>query len=135
MVYPIVALPAAGLSVVEYVSGLEEAMIRTAGDWGVAARRSPVNRGVWVGPRKVGSVGVAVRRGIAFHGLALNVNLDLTPFTWIRPCGLTGVEATSLAAETGSGIDIGAARQALQHHLADVFHTVWAPVAEEDFWP
>lgn len=125
VVYPIVHLPAAGLSVVDFVTGLEEAMIRTAAQWGIPAERNPLNRGVWVGLRKLGSVGIAVRRSIAFHGLALNVDLDLTPFTRINPCGLTGIEATSLEAEAGFRISAPSARRVLQNCLAAVFDVTW----------
>ena len=57
------------------------------------------NHGVWVGPNKLGSIGIAIRHGVTFHGLALNVGLDLTPVSWINPFGLTGVGMTSLARE------------------------------------
>ncbi len=99
VVYPVVDLMAARLEVVTLVEKLEEVMIRTASDLGVPAVRDPRNRGVWANGRKLGSVGVAVRRGVSFHGLALNVNPDLTPFQWIHPCGLQGVGMTSLAQE------------------------------------
>jgi lipoate-protein ligase B len=96
VVYPIVYLPSAGLSVVSFVEILEEIMIRISLDWGIEVRRKPPNRGVWAGNQKIGSVGVAVRRSIGFHGLALNVNTELEPFHWIDPCGLEGVEVSSL---------------------------------------
>jgi len=86
VVYPIIDLRAAGLGVADYVTALEEVMIRTAADFGVKAEQNPKNRGVWIGNNKLGSIGVAVRRGVSFHGLALNVNTSLTPFSWIHPC-------------------------------------------------
>jgi lipoate-protein ligase B len=67
--YPIVDLQAARIRVVDFVTGLEEVMLRTAPNWGIAAERNSANRGIWVGPRKMGSIGIAVRRGISFHGL------------------------------------------------------------------
>jgi len=66
--YGIVDLHAAQLTVTDYVTALEEVMIRTAAHWGVIAERNPINRGVWVGNNKLGSIGIAVRRGITFHG-------------------------------------------------------------------
>jgi len=101
VVYPIIHLRAARLPVRDHVARLEEVMLRIAADQGVVAGRDPRNRGVWTGGRKLGSVGVAVRHGVAFHGLALNVANDLEPFTWINPCGLAGVTMTSLARESG----------------------------------
>ena len=101
VVYPIVHLRQARLPVRDHVERLEEVMLRIASDQGVVAGRDPRNRGVWKGGRKLGSVGVAVRHGVAFHGLALNVANDLEPFAWINPCGLAGVTMTSLARECG----------------------------------
>ncbi len=100
--YPIIDLRARRLRVTEYVWMLEEAMIQTAAAHGVNARRNPRNHGIWVGEKKLGSVGIAVRHGITYHGLALNVTLSLEPFSWITPCGLTGVAMTSLR-EAGAG--------------------------------
>jgi lipoate-protein ligase B len=80
VVYPIVHLPSFGLGVVDMVERLEELMIRTCAAWDVSAGRNALNRGAWVGLKKIGSIGIAVRRGVSFHGLALNVNLDLKPF-------------------------------------------------------
>jgi lipoate-protein ligase B len=97
--YPILDLRAAGLTIAGYLERLEEIMIQTAAHWGIIATRSPLNRGIWVGGRKLGSLGIAVRRGIAFHGFALNVNMSLEPFGWINPCGLHGVRMTSIEQE------------------------------------
>jgi lipoate-protein ligase B len=122
VVYPIVDLREAGMSIVEFVGGLEEIMIRTALDWGIAAQRNPMNRGVWVGSNKLGSVGIAVRKGISFHGLALNVNLSLAPFEWIHPCGLRGVGVTSMEKASGRIIEMPAVRRAVKKHLEAVFN-------------
>lgn len=119
--YPVIDLHSLGLGIPEYVKGLEEVMIRTAGEWGVSARRSEVNHGVWVGTRKLGSVGLAVRRGIAFHGLALNVDLSLEPFDWINPCGLSGYYMTSLKEEGALVPDRDQVRQEIVRHLEGVF--------------
>ncbi len=105
--YPILDLHASGLTVSDYVERLEEIMIRTAAHWGVAAGRNPINRGVWVGNSKLGSIGVAIRHGISFHGFAFNVSLSLEPFGWINPCGLRGilhdVPRTGIVGETARG--------------------------------
>jgi len=121
VVYLIMNLQAAGLSVTDYVTRLEEMMLRTAADWGIAARRHSLNRGIWVDSKKMGSVGIAVRRGITFHGLALNVNLSLDPFSWIHPCGLKGIQVTSLAKESKQTVSIGKVRTSLKHHIESVF--------------
>jgi lipoate-protein ligase B len=119
--YPIIHMKSARLGVAEYVEGLEEVMIRTAGDWGVSAQRSSVNHGVWVGPRKLGSVGIAIRRGIAFHGMALNVNLSLEPFSWINPCGLAGFSMTSLKEEGAQNLDMVLVEDGVIRHTEAVF--------------
>ena len=119
--YPIIHVKSARLGVAEYVEGLEEVMIRTAGDWGVSARRSSVNHGVWAGSRKLGSVGIAIRRGIAFHGIALNVNLSLEPFSWINPCGLVGFSMTSLEKEGARNLDMDLVGDSVIRHMETVF--------------
>lgn len=104
--YPIFNLKKSGLGVAQFVSQLEQVMIDTAARWDVTARRDSKNRGVWVGGQKLGSIGISVRRGISFHGLALNVNTDLEPFGWINPCGLTGVTMTSMAQQLGQPLSM-----------------------------
>jgi lipoate-protein ligase B len=122
-----VHLERAGLGVVEFVDRLEEVMLRIAADASVPAERNPLNRGVWAGSRKLGSIGITVRRGVSFHGLALNVTTDLEPFEWINPCGLRGVRMTSLALETGRPVDEKETRVLLKHHLEQVFGIALVP--------
>ena len=121
VLYPIFSLRQARLSVREYVYRLEEVMRRIAADFGVVATRDARNHGVWVGNNKMGSIGIAIRHGIAFHGLALNVNNDLEPFEWINPCGLSGISMTSLTKERGAQCPMPALYSRLHHHLATLF--------------
>lgn len=121
LVYPIIDLQSKGLTVPDYVSGLEEIMIRTAADWGINAGRSPINRGVWKKNNKLGSVGIAVRRGISFHGFALNVNLSIEPFTWINPCGLQNIGITSMERELSRKVSMDRVRKAVKGHIEAVF--------------
>ena len=121
VVYPIVHLQKAGLRVPAYVHLLEEVMIETARDIGVTAFRSSVNPGVYVDSRKLGSVGIAIRHGITFHGFALNSDLSLEPFQWIHPCGLKNTEVTSLATETASPVSLDAVQAAAQNHFCRLF--------------
>ena len=99
--YPIVRVD----DVVAYVRTLECALIDALAEEGVVARARPAEgpdyTGVWVGERKIASIGVHVARGVTTHGFALNVENDLQPFGWIVPCGLDGVQMTSLIRETG----------------------------------
>ena len=116
--YPIINLHTRRIGVKDFVAAMEEAMLRTAAVWNIEASRNPINSGVWVGPNKMGSIGIALRRGVSFHGLAFNVNLDLTPFSWIRPCGLQGVGMTSMSKELGREVSIAEVRRVLQDQLA-----------------
>ena len=125
--YPIITLRGSPLSVIDYVTALEEIMIRTAADFGVAAARDPRNRGVWVENCKLGSIGISIRRGISFHGFAFNVNTDLAPFGWINPCGLRGVGATSLERELGAPVPLEAAFDAVSAHLRQVLRMELEP--------
>ncbi len=121
VIYPILHLRQTGLTVSDYVNSLEELMINLASSCGVKAARDSRNHGVWVGDRKLGSIGIAIRHGIAFHGLALNVNLCLEPFSWVNPCGLTGVQMTTLSSESGRKIMLDEVKKNLSGQLSQVF--------------
>lgn len=121
VIYPIVQLEGSGLRVVDMVERLEAAAIRTCGAWGIRAERNPLNRGVWVGPKKIASIGIAVRRGVTFHGMALNVAMDLTHFCWIQPCGLEGVGMTSMHLETAAEVSSTRVRRILGEAIQGVF--------------
>lgn len=100
--YPIVRVD----DVVAYVRLLERALVAALAEEGVQAYARPQDgpdyTGVWVGDRKIASIGVHVARGVTTHGFAVNVDNDLEPFSWIVPCGLAGVRMTSLALEVGA---------------------------------
>jgi lipoate-protein ligase B len=121
VMYPVVDLRTLNLTVADYVENLEEVMIRAAATWGIKAERNSLNRGVWVGNNKLGSVGIAIRRGICFHGIALNVNVSLQPFSWINPCGLEDVGITSMEQELGRNVPMNQVREAVKGHVASVF--------------
>jgi lipoate-protein ligase B len=125
VVYPIINLKFTGLGVADYVSRLEEVMLRTAADWNIPAARNAKNRGIWIGNNKLGSIGIAVKRGIALHGLALNVTTDMTPFGWINPCGMTHVGMISMAMACTGEIAVAQVREALAVHMAAVFNIQW----------
>jgi lipoate-protein ligase B len=99
--YPIVRVD----DVVAYVRTLERALVAALIDEGVSARARPEDgpdyTGVWVGERKIASIGVHVARGVTTHGFAVNVENDMQPFGWVVACGLPGVQMTSLINETG----------------------------------
>ena len=95
--YPIIKLGRAGRDVHRYMRQLEEVIIRTCADFGVAAERRAGATGVWVGEAKIASIGVGVRRWVTFHGLALNISTDLSFFRAIVPCRMPALEMTSMA--------------------------------------
>jgi len=104
--YPILRLSARGQDLHRYLRELEEVLIETLAEYGVAAGRREGITGVWVGERKIASIGVGVRHWISMHGFALNVCGDLTPFNHITPCGIAGVEMTNLERESGKPADV-----------------------------
>jgi len=121
VVYPIIDLTKAGLKVLDYVAGLEEIMLRTVSGWKIPAERNSANRGIWVAGKKLGSIGISVKRGVSFHGFALNVNLSLRPFKWINPCGLQSVAVTSMEKELSQKISMSQVREVVTHHFETVF--------------
>jgi len=135
IVYPIVDLQSARIKVVDFVSALEEVMLRTAANWDITAERNPANRGIWVGPNKMGSIGIAVRRGISFHGLALNVHTDLAPFSWIEPCGLQDVSMTTMQQETTNQFSMPQVRAVLKKQFETVFGIKLRPKKWADLQP
>jgi len=94
--YPLVDLRRAGLGVREFVQRIEQAIIDTLAEWNIVALRRPGAPGVYVAGAKVAALGLRVRRGCTFHGLAFNVNMDLEPFRRINPCGFQGLEVTQV---------------------------------------
>jgi lipoate-protein ligase B len=115
--YVILDLQALGLGLHTYLRLLEETMLVTLADFGIKANRDSRNAGVWVGDAKIGFVGLHVRRWVTIHGCALNVDVDLTPFDRILPCGLEGVSATSMASILGSPVNIDAVKERIGRHL------------------
>src|SRR6476646_985456 len=119
--YPIVQLRGYGDDVHEYVRGLERTMTGALGKAGVRAGTIEGLTGVWVGTRKIGSIGLHVSRGVTTHGLAINVNNDLQPFEWVVPCGIEGCRVTSLGRELGAEQDIEAFAETLVKSYAQIF--------------
>ncbi|GAC1435288.1 MAG: lipoyl(octanoyl) transferase LipB [Solirubrobacteraceae bacterium] len=96
--YPIMAVG----DVIAYLRSMERAMIAALGDEGVVARVREGLTGVWAQERKIASIGVHLSRGVSTHGFAINVENDLQPFQWVVPCGLEGVQMTSVLRERGA---------------------------------
>jgi lipoate-protein ligase B len=120
--YPIFDLKQHGRDVLCFCRGVEAALIQTLGDFGLKARAVPGDAGVWVGEKKIASLGVSVRRWITFHGFALNVSTDLAGFQVIRPCGKDPDVMTSMAALLGRPVPMQEVRRRVTVRFAEVFH-------------
>jgi lipoyl(octanoyl) transferase len=116
VVYPLIDLKRAGLGIRDFVTALERAVIEVAREYGIRAECQRAARGVYVAGEKLASVGVRVRRNGSYHGLALNVALDLEPFGRINPCGYQGLRMTQLS-QLGGPASVAQAAAALEPHL------------------
>jgi lipoate-protein ligase B len=119
--YPIVTLRGSWRDVRRYVGALEAVVIAVCGDFGVAAGRHAGQPGVWVGNRKIASIGVGLRRWTTFHGLALNVSTDLRFFAEVVPCRMPGVQMTSLAFELHAPPRLEQVGARLEEHFRVIF--------------
>ena len=108
MGYPIIDLRGCGQDLHKYLRWLEQLLIDLLAEYGIVASRRESLTGVWVGDRKIASIGVGVRHWITMHGFALNVSGDLSPFNHIVPCGINNVVMTSMEKETGTAFSVSA---------------------------
>ena len=106
MGYPIVDLRRCGQDLHRYLRWLEQTLIDFLAGYEISARRRNGLTGVWIGERKIASIGVGVRHWITMHGFALNVCGDLSPFAHIVPCGISDVTMTSIEKETGKSLSV-----------------------------
>ena len=118
MMYPLLDVRRAAIGVRALVCHLERAVIAVAAAHGIEARGSRDAPGVYVGQRKLASIGIRIRRGASYHGLALNVDMDLEPFGRINPCGFAGLEMIDLA-RLGVTLTLEDAAQQLAVAFAD----------------
>ncbi|MEI9477263.1 MAG: lipoyl(octanoyl) transferase LipB [Deltaproteobacteria bacterium] len=125
VVYPILHLKDYGYRVVRYVEQLEEVIIRVLRDFGIEGKRDVLNRGVWVKKDKIASIGVAIKRWVSFHGLALNYGTDLSYFDLIDPCGLEGVKITSMEKILGTKISRDHLYRRMVFHFEEIFEKQW----------
>ena len=97
VVYTLIDFKRRQTSVRHIVSALENSIIATLAEYGIAAAADPERPGVYVGAKKIASLGLRIKNGAVYHGLALNIDMDLSPFTHINPCGYAGMEMTQMA--------------------------------------
>lgn len=120
--YPIVDLRQRDRDVLQYVRDLEEVVIRMLADMSLSARRDERQAGVWLRDAKIASIGVAVKRWVTTHGVAINVCNDLRPFSLIRPCGLANQAVTSISLELGREVALDHAVESFTTRFAEVFN-------------
>ena len=120
VVYPLVDLKRLGFGARDLVCAIETAIIRTVAQWGITAEGRSDARGVYVDERKLASIGLRIRRGCSYHGLAFNVSMDLEPFSRINPCGYTGLKMTRLA-DLGGPVDVKVVGEAMKPYLLEAF--------------
>jgi lipoyl(octanoyl) transferase len=126
--YPILNLRERGQDLHRYLRAIESILVDSLGAYGVNGSRAEGLTGVWVGPRKIASIGVGVRHWITMHGFALNVCGDLAPFGQIIPCGITGVEMTSIEQETGNPVGV----EEVAEKVSEIFRRRIGPLLEPD---
>jgi lipoyl(octanoyl) transferase len=115
--YPILDLRARGRDLHVYLRNLENLLIDLMADFGIVACRQEGKTGVWVERRKIASIGVGIRKWVTMHGFALNVSSDLHGFQHITPCGIAGVQMTSVSRELGKDITLETIRKRIEPYL------------------
>jgi len=125
VVYPILDLKGYGYRLIRYIDQLEEVVLHVLTDFGIEGRRDPSNRGVWVEGEKIASVGVAIKRWVSFHGIALNYQTDLKYFDLINPCGLEGKKMTTMEKILGKKVSRESLSEKIIFHFKKVFKEGW----------
>jgi lipoyl(octanoyl) transferase len=124
--YPIFDLEQLGVGVKVFVEGIETAIIRTLAEWDIVAETIPGRIGVWLDKdkpweRKIAAIGIKCSRFVSMHGLALNVNTNLSMFNHIVPCGISDKQVCSMEGELGRQIDMFVVKNTLGRHFASIF--------------
>lgn len=125
--YPIIDLEAFGIGIKRYISLLEDVVIETLKSYGIVGVKDEKAMGVWIDPddplraRKICAIGVRASRFVTMHGLALNINSDLSYFNFINPCGFTDRGVTSMQKELGREVDFGEVSTRMKHAFQELF--------------
>lgn len=129
---PLLYLGDIGLNANQYLHRLEDLLIELLAGYGIQAGKKPDYPGVWVGEAKIGAVGIAVKHGYTFHGFSLNVALNLTPFSWINPCGVPQMAVTSLERVLGRPVPLAEVKARLRQVISSMFHLALEEVTWAD---
>jgi len=119
--YPIIKISTYTKDYYQYLRMLEDVMIKTLNDFGIAARRNEGYTGVWADNAKIGFIGVRMSFGYTMHGFSLNVNNDVSPFNYITPCGIQGVRITSVQELLNTNVNMQEVYAKFANHFSDVF--------------
>lgn len=130
--YFIFNLTRRGRDIKQFMAQIQSGIIRLLADYDLEARMSDENTGVWVGEKKIASIGIAIKQWISFHGMALNINTDLEQFKQINPCGLSADDMVSLNKFTGKKHKLRSIETKLVKHYSEIFETQFSPVELED---
>lgn len=135
VVYPVVTLRALGVSVRSYVEGLEDTILRTLDALGVKAFRAKGKVGVWVSPdEKIASIGARVRRGVAYHGFSLNVDMDMDPSALVICCGAPDARMVSVNQILARPVEMARVRELAVESFAQVFSVSLTPVSAPELF-
>ena len=118
--YPIFKLENEAKDIHNFLKFLEDVGINFLNRYGIRAQRNPGFRGIWVKDAKIGSIGIGVKKWVTYHGMAININPDLRPFSFIKPCGIEGVKITSLENLSNGKIDINDAKHKLKESFEEI---------------
>jgi len=129
--YPILNLNERQRDIHAFLAGIEETLIHAIGEFGIAGGRGE-QTGVWVGGKKIASIGAAIRNWISFHGFALNVNTDLNYFYKINPCGFSGSTMTSMQALLDREIDFSRAKVEVRRQFEEIFGLHLTPIRADN---
>ena len=130
IIYPVLRLTQYARGVKQYVQQLEDVIIACLRDHGIEGQRREKTPGVWVAAphdAKIASIGIRVDRGVTMHGIALNVQMDLSPFGRITPCGLSNCRVTSMAEVLGRPVSVADAKRDLALRLGALLGIDWLP--------
>ncbi len=121
--YPILSLKSRGKDVHLYVRNLEEVAIRILKDFGITPERDKSHPGVWIGRKEIAAIGLSIKKWVSIHGLALNVNSNLSHFSFINPCGFIERKASSMARVLNREIPMKSVILRFIHHFSKIFGT------------
>jgi len=126
--YPIFNLKDQNLDLKEFLSLLEEAIIVTLKEFDIEGGHRQGMRGVWVGDNKIASIGLAIKKWISYHGVALNVCPDMSFFKWITPCGLNDIKMVSMQGLLKNTVSISCVKRVLLNSIAEIFKLSLSPI-------